>query len=239
MFYFDPTYLIIIPALILSLWASAKVNSTFNKYSRIGSRNGITGAQAARRVLDSHGLYHVQIEYVRGHLSDHYDPSTQTLRLSESVYGNSSTAAIGVACHEAGHAIQHAEEYAPLKLRQAIIPITNIGSRFGIYLFMIGLLISIFAGSDSILGMGMAWAGIALFSFTTVFQLVTLPTEFNASSRALEEIERSGILYADEIPSAKKVLNAAAMTYVAALAVSITQLLRLVLILSRFSNRRD
>ena len=239
MFYFDPTYLVIFPALIFSLWASARVNSTFNKYSRIGSRNGITGAQAARRVLDSHGLYHIQIEYVQGHLSDHYDPTTQTLRLSESVYGNTSTAAIGVACHEAGHAIQHAEEYAPLKLRQAIIPITNIGSRFGIYLFMIGLLISIFAGTESIFGMGMAWAGIALFSFTAVFQLVTLPTEFNASSRALEEIERAGILYADELPSAKKVLNAAAMTYVAALAVSITQLLRLVLILSRFSNRRD
>lgn len=239
MFYFDPTYLVIVPALILSLWASARVNSTFNKYSQIGSRNGITGAQAARRVLDSHGLYHVQIEYVRGHLSDHYDPSTQTLRLSESVYGNTSTAAIGVACHEAGHAIQHAEEYAPLKLRQAIIPITNIGSRIGMYLFMIGLIISIFAGSGSIFGMGMAWAGIALFSFTALFQLLTLPTEFNASSRALEEIEHAGILYADEIPSAKKVLSAAAMTYVAALAVSLTQLLRLVLILSRFSNRRD
>lgn len=239
MFYFDPTYLVIVPALIFSLWASARVNSTFNKYSRVASRNGITGAQAARRVLDSHGLYHVQIEYVSGHLSDHYDPTTQTLRLSESVYGNTSTAAIGVACHEAGHAIQHAEEYAPLKLRQAIIPITNIGSRIGIYLFMIGLIISIFAGTGSILGMGMAWAGIALFSFTAIFQLVTLPTEFNASSRALEEIERAGILYADEIPSAKKVLNAAAMTYVAALAVSLTQLLRLLLIISRFSNRRD
>ena len=239
MFYFDTSYFIIIPALILSLWASARVNSTFNKYSQIGSRNGLTGAQAARRVLDSHGLYHVQIEYVRGHLSDHYDPSTQTLRLSDSVYGNTSTAAIGVACHEAGHAIQHAEEYAPLKLRQAIIPITNIGSRVGIYLFMIGFMISIFAGSTNIFGMGMAWAGIALFSFTTVFQLITLPTEFNASSRALEEIERAGILYADEIPSAKKVLNAAAMTYVAALAVSITQLLRLIILLSRISGRRD
>ena len=238
MFYFDPTYLILIPALILSLWASAKVNSTFNKYSQIGTRNGMTGAQAARRVLDSHGLYHIQIEYVSGHLSDHYDPSAQVLRLSEDVYGNTSAAAIGVACHEAGHAIQHAEEYTPLKLRQAIIPITNIGSRIGVYLFMIGLIISAFAGSDSIFGMGMAWAGIALFSFTTVFQLLTLPTEFNASSRALEEIRHAGILYDDEIEGAKKVLSAAAMTYVAALAVSITQLLRLILILSRLSNRR-
>ena len=239
MFYFDPTYLVIIPALIFSLWASSRVNSTFNKYSGIGSRNGLTGAQAARKVLDSHGLYHIQIEYVNGHLSDHYDPSTQTLRLSESVYGNTSTAAIGVACHEAGHAIQHAEEYAPLKLRQAIIPITNIGSRFGIYLFMIGFLINIFSATNSIFGMGLAWAGIALFSFTAFFQLITLPTEFDASSRALNEIERAGILYQDEIPSAKKVLNAAALTYVAALAVSLTQLLRLVLLLSRFSNRRD
>lgn len=237
MFYFDPTYLVIIPALILSLWASARVNTTFNKYSRVGSRRGLTGAQAARRVLDNHGLYHVQIEYVRGHLSDHYDPSTQTLRLSESVYGNTSTAAIGVACHEAGHAIQHAEQYAPLKLRQAIIPITNIGSQFGIFLFMIGLVINIFASSDSMFGMGMAWAGIALFSFTAVFQLITLPTEFNASSRALEEIEHSGILYADEIPSAKKVLNAAAMTYVAALAVSLANLLRLFMMVNRNSRR--
>lgn len=169
MFYFDPTYLLLIPALILSLWASSRVSSTFNKYSRTPSRNGITGAQAARRVLDSHGLYHVQIEFVRGNLTDHYDPSAQVLRLSENVYGNTSTAAIGVACHEAGHAIQHAEAYAPLKLRKAIIPITNIGSRIGIYLFMIGLLINGFAGSQSIFGMGMAWAGIALFSFTTVF----------------------------------------------------------------------
>ena len=239
MFYFDPTYLLLIPALILSLWASSRVSSTFNKYSRTPSRNGITGAQAARRVLDSHGLYHVQIEFVRGNLTDHYDPSAQVLRLSENVYGNTSTAAIGVACHEAGHAIQHAEAYAPLKLRKAIIPITNIGSRIGIYLFMIGLLINGFAGSQSIFGMGMAWAGIALFSFTTVFQLLTLPTEFDASSRALREIERTGILYADELPSAKKVLNAAAMTYVAALAVSITQLLRLVLILGSRSGRRD
>ena len=232
-------FILVIPAVIFSLWAQAKVNSTFNEYSRHTTYSRMTGFEAARRILDANGLRHVHIERVAGHLSDHYDPSTQTLRLSDSVYGNTSTAAIGVACHEAGHAIQHAEEYAPLKLRQAIIPITNIGSRVGIYLFMIGFMISIFAGSTNIFGMGMAWAGIALFSFTTVFQLITLPTEFNASSRALEEIERAGILYADEIPSAKKVLNAAAMTYVAALAVSITQLLRLIILLSRISGRRD
>ncbi|MBR2459903.1 MAG: zinc metallopeptidase [Clostridia bacterium] len=238
MFFLDPTYLLLIPALILSLWASSRVNSTFKKYSRQPSRNGITGAQAARRVLDSHGLYDVQIEYVRGNLTDHYDPTAKVLRLSENVYGNVSAAAIGVACHEAGHAIQHAEAYTPLKLRQAIIPITNIGSRCGIYLFMIGFIIAGIAGSGSILGMGLAWAGIALFSFTALFQLLTLPTEFDASSRALNEIERAGILQYDEIPAAKKVLNAAALTYVAALAVSLTQLLRLVLILGNLSNRR-
>lgn len=238
MFYFDPTYLLLLPALIFSLWASARVNSTFNRYSDVRSRNGMTGAQAARRMLDNHGLYHVQIEYVRGHLSDHYDPSAQVLRLSEDVYGSTSTAAIGVACHEAGHAIQHAEEYAPLKVRQAIIPMTNIGSRIGMYLFLIGLIITAFAGSTPF-GEGIAWFGIALFSFTALFQLITLPTEFNASSRAIKEIESAGILYHDELPAAKKVLSAAALTYVAALAVSLTQLLRLVLILGRFSNRRD
>lgn len=238
MFYFDPTYLLLLPALIFSLWASARVNLTFNKYSDSRSRNGMTGAQAARRMLDNHGLYHVQIEYVQGHLTDHYDPSAQVLRLSENVYASTSTAAIGVACHEAGHAIQHAEEYAPLKFRQAIIPMTNIGSRIGMYLFLIGLLITAFAGSTPF-GEGIAWFGIALFSFTALFQLVTLPTEFNASARAIEEIESAGILYHDELPAAKKVLNAAALTYVAALAVSLTQLLRLVIILGRISNRRD
>lgn len=223
----------------MSLWASIKVNSTFNKYSHQFSRNGITAAQAARRVLDSHGLYNVRIEYVRGKLTDHYDPSLCVLRLSESVYSSTSSAAIGVACHEAGHAIQHAEQYLPLKIRRSIIPITNIGSTVGIWLFMIGLLLSALGETISFLAMGLAWAGIALFSFTALFQLVTLPTEFNASKRALAELEASGMLFPDELTSAKKVLDAAALTYVAALAVSITQLLRLVLILGRSSGRRS
>ncbi len=238
-FYFDSTYLLLIPALIMSLWASMKVNSTFNKYSKHFSRNGITAAEAARRVLDSHGLYTVRIERVRGKLTDHYDPSEYVLRLSDSVYSSTSAAAIGVACHEAGHAIQHAEQYFPLRVRQSIIPITNIGSTVGIWLFIIGLLLSALGETVSFLAMGLAWAGIALFSFTALFQLVTLPTEFNASKRALRELERSGILFSDELSDAKKVLDAAALTYVAALAVSITQLLRLILILGRNTGRRN
>lgn len=161
------------------------------------------------------------------------------LRLSDSVYSSTSTAAIGVACHEAGHAIQHSEQYLPIKIRQAIIPVTNIGSTVGIWLFIIGILLSAAGEAISFLALGLSWAGIALFSFTALFQLITLPTEFNASKRALEEIERTGILYPDEVQSANKVLKAAALTYVAALAVSLTQLLRLVLILGRSSGRRN
>lgn len=194
---------------------------------------------AARRVLDSHGLYHIKIERVRGNLTDHYDPSIGVLRLSDSVYSNTSAAAIGVACHEAGHAIQHSEQYLPIRIRQAIIPVTNIGSRVGIWLFVIGIIFSAFGNSTYYFAIGMAWAGIALFSFTAIFQLVTLPTEFDASHRALKEIENSGILTANELPAAKNVLNAAALTYVAALATSITQLLRLLLILNRSSGRRN
>lgn len=194
---------------------------------------GYTAAMAARAVLDANGLQNVAIEHVGGNLTDHYDPKQNVIRLSDSVYNSGSTAAIGVACHEAGHAIQHAEGYIPIKIRQAIIPITNIGSQLGLWLFLLGLLLSAFSETFVIV----AYIGLALFSFTALFQLVTLPTEYNASRRAMEAIESCGILNDKEQNSARKVLNAAALTYVAALAVSITQILRLLLILGRSNNR--
>ncbi len=222
--YFDWTYLVLVlPAILLATWASSNVRSTFKKYSAIRSRRGITGAQAARRVLDANGLQNVRIERISGNLTDHYDPKTNVIRLSDSVYDNPSTAAIGVACHEAGHAVQYAVDYAPIKLRAAIIPATNIGSKLAMPLILLGLL---FIHTDWYV---LAYAGIICFSLSTVFQLLTLPTEFNASRRAMEAIESSGLLYKDELPAAKKTLRAAALTYVAALAVSAAQLLRLIL----------
>ena len=193
---------------------------------------GITGAEAARRVLDANGLYSVKIASVRGELTDHYNPKDNTIYLSESVYNNSSTAAIGVAAHEAGHAVQHAKEYIPIKIRTAIVPATNFASKLSIPLILIGLL---FSSSSLIL---LAYLGVACFSMSTIFQLITLPTEFDASRRAINAISSCGILSRDEIGDAKKVLTAAAMTYVAALAVSLMQLLRLVLIVSGNSRRR-
>ena len=193
---------------------------------------GITGAEAARRVLDANGLYNVKIAAVRGELTDHYNPKDNTVYLSESVYNNPSTAAIGVAAHEAGHAVQHAKEYLPIKIRTAIVPATNFASRLSIPLILIGML---FSYSSLIL---LAYIGVACFSLSTIFQLVTLPTEFDASRRAIKAISSYGILSRDEIGDAKKVLTAAAMTYVAALAVSLMQLLRLVLLVSGNSRRR-
>lgn len=228
MFYFDSTYLIILPALIFAIWASGKVNSTFKKYEKNFCVKGYTAAMAARKVLDTNGLYNVQIERVHGRLSDHYDPRSNVIRLSEAVYNSTSTAAIGVACHEAGHAIQHAQNYFPLKIRSAIIPLTSIGSNIGIWLFIIGMFLSL---------QMLCLFGIILFSFTALFQLVTLPTEYNASSRAMRAIEQNGILTAEEQKNANAVLQAAALTYVAALAVSLTQLLRLILLFG--NNRRN
>ena len=189
---------------------------------------------ACRAVLDNKGLYSVSIEHVPGNLTDHYDPRANVIRLSDSVYNSTSAAAIGVACHEAGHAIQYAENYAPVKLRQAIIPITNIGSNLGIWIFILGIFLTMISQTFVIV----AYIGIGLFSFTALFQLITLPTEYNASSRAIASIERTGILDSEEIKAAKAVLSAAALTYVAALAASLSQLLRLLLILGRF-NRND
>ena len=232
--YFDWTYLVIVmPFVLLSLIASSSVNSTFKKYSKQYSRRGITGAQAAERVLRSNGVSGVRIERVAGNLTDHYDPKTNVIRLSDGVYDSTSTAAIGVACHEAGHAVQYAQSYAPIKLRAAIIPLTNIGSKLAMPLILIGLLLS-FAENFSFF---FVYLGIACFGLSLVFQLVTLPVEFNASRRAMSVLREESILSADELGGAKKVLNAAAMTYVASLAGTLLQLLRLISVVNN-SRRR-
>ncbi|MBQ8495375.1 MAG: zinc metallopeptidase [Clostridia bacterium] len=228
--FFDWTYVVyVLPAVIFAMWASAHVNSTYNKYKNQLSARGITGAQAARMVLDANGLYHVRIEQVAGELSDHFDPRTNVVRLSQGVYDNTSTAAIGIACHEVGHAIQHATGYVPVKIRTAIVPITNLGSKLSMPLILIGLVLGAFSEWMFML----VYAGIACFALSTVFQLVTLPTEFNASRRAMDSIQTYNILSDDELRGTRKVLTAAAMTYVAALAVSIMQLLRLLLLAGR------
>ena len=230
---FDWTYLVLVlPCVILSLWASSSVNSTFKRYSQVHSRRGITGAEAAQRVLSANGVRGVRIERVSGNLTDHYDPRTNVIRLSDSVYSSTSTAAIGVACHEAGHAVQYDVNYAPIKLRAAIIPITNIGSKLAMPLILLGIVLS-FLGNFSYT---LVYLGIACFSLSVVFQLVTLPVEFNASRRALRAIEDGQILTEDELKGARKTLSAAAMTYVAATAVAMAQLLRLLIL---FGGRRD
>lgn len=232
--YFDWTYVILVlPAMLFAMWASSKVNSTFNKYKNSYNSRRITGAQAARWVLDRNGLSNVKIEHIQGSLTDHYDPSTNIVRLSDAVYDNCSTVAVGIACHEVGHAIQHATNYAPVKIRTAIVPITNIGARISIPLILIGLLLASF-GEVFIM---LAYIGVACFALSTVFQLVTLPTEFNASNRALKTIDETGLLRGEEYDEAKKVLTAAALTYVATLAVSLTQLLRFLIIVGG-SRRR-
>lgn len=236
MFYIDWTYIILVmPFVIFSMIASAKVNSSFKKYSEVYSRRGLTAAEAARRVLNENGVSGVAIERVQGHLTDHFDPKSNTIRLSENVYDSTSVASIGVACHEAGHAVQHAVGYIPVKVRTAIVPITNIGSKLSMPLIVLGIFLSYFGEQYSII----AYIGVALFALCVVFQLVTLPTEFNASRRAIRAISDGGILYEDEVKGAKKVLFAAAMTYVAALAVTVMQLLRLVLIVAGSQRRRD
>ena len=220
-FYFDWTVLIVLPALVFTMWAQIKVNSTFDRYSKIYTSGRLTGAEAARRILDANGLYDVKIERVHGSLTDHYDPKKNVIRLSETVHDVSSVAAVGVAAHETGHAIQHARGYFPIRVRMAIIPVTRIGSMLSMPLFILGLLL---ASSPFIL------LGILLYSLITVFQLVTLPVEFNASRRAMQTLESQGILYKEELDGAYSVLSAAAMTYVAALATSLLTLLRLLVI---------
>ncbi|MBQ8818232.1 MAG: zinc metallopeptidase [Clostridia bacterium] len=229
LFRFDWTILIVLPALFISIWAQIKVSSTYHKYSSVRTKRNVTGYAAARAILDANGLHYVKIEHVRGHLTDHYDPRANVIRLSDSVYGSDSAAAVGVAAHEAGHAVQYAQDYAPIKLRMAIIPVTRFGSMLAIPLFFIGLILA----SDLFM-----LFGIVLYSAVALFQLVTLPVEFNASARALRAIDGAQILTNDELAGAKRVLSAAAMTYVAALLTSLLTLLRLLVLAGGRSNRR-
>ncbi|MDY3772425.1 MAG: zinc metallopeptidase [Candidatus Faecousia sp.] len=229
---FDWTYVVLVlPCILLSLWASANVNSTFKRYSGQYSRRGLTGAQAAERVLRSNGVTNVRIERVSGNLTDHFDPRSNVIRLSDNVYGNTSTAAIGVACHEAGHAVQYAQDYAPIRIRSAVIPATNLGSKLAMPLILLGLLI----GFKGDLSYFLVYLGIGCFGLSLVFQLVTLPVEFDASRRAMAAIAQSELLTEEEQRGARKTLSAAALTYVAATAVALSQLLRLLLL---FGGRR-
>lgn len=221
-YYFDPTYLLVLIGVAISLIASAKVKGTYAKYSKVRSRSGMTGAQAADRILKSAGLYEVRIEHIAGSLTDHYDPRTKVLRLSDSVYGSASVAAIGVAAHECGHAIQDDRSYAPLRIRNTLVPAANIGTQAAWPIILVGL----FLGSSSFL----INLGILLFSLGVLFQIVTLPVEFDASARAIRILGDSGILYEEEVKQTRKVLSAAAMTYVAAAAASILSLLRLLIL---------
>ncbi len=226
-FFFDPTMILVIPGIILTLWAQAKVQSAYSKYSRVRTRSGVTGAQVARDILNRSGLQSVTVEPIQGELTDHYDPREGVLRLSEGVYGSQSIAALGIAAHEAGHAIQHAERYGALVLRTAIAPAAATGSQLGIWLFMIGFFIAAFAHG------AFAWlidVGLILFSVAVFFTIVTLPVEFNASKRAIAILEKGGYLTLDEVPEAKKVLDAAAMTYVAAAATAVLTLIRLLIL---------
>lgn len=226
------SYLIfMLPALLLGIWAQAKVKGTFNKYSKVNNSRNMTGEQAARMILDQNGLRYVRIERVNGNLTDHYDPQEEVIRLSSKVYGSTSISAIGVAAHEAGHAVQHAEEYGPIKLRNAILPVCNFGSSIGPIMIMIGC---IFASSK--FGYDLIFWGIVLFSLVAVFQLITLPVEFDASSRALRVIRDSGMFAEEDVKGTKKVLSAAAMTYVAAL---ITSVMQIIYYVTRFLGGRD
>lgn len=240
-YYFDWSYLVlVVPALLFSLWVSARVNSTFKKYSAMRNARGMTGAEAARAVLNANGVTDVRIEYVSGNLTDHYDPKEKVIRLSQDVYDAATPAAVGVAAHEAGHAAQYAANYLPIRIRAAIIPATNIGSKLSVPLIILGLLLPglrIFAPYTEFFNL-IAWIGVACYSLCVLFQLVTLPTEFNASRRAVAAIERCGLLLPEEQQGAKKVLKAAALTYVAALSASLAQLLRLIIIVGG-RQRRD
>lgn len=228
--WFDPTYILVIIGAVICLIASARVKSTFHKYSAYRSMSNLTGAQAAERILHRAGIYDVSIRHIRGSLTDHYDPRNKTLSLSDSVYGQTSVAAIGVAAHECGHAIQHQKSYAPLSIRGAIVPVANFGSTLAWPLIVIGVLFSSNTGSFLI------HLGIFLFSFAVLFQLITLPVELNASNRAIKILGDTGILNSQELPMTRKVLGAAALTYVAGAAAAILQLLRLLIL---FGGRND
>ena len=231
-YFIDYWYIVlVVPAMILAAWAQFRVKSTFNKYSKVPNSRRVTGAYAAQAILSYYGITNVRIERVNGTLTDHFDPKTNVIRLSDGVYDSTSVAAIGVACHEAGHAAQHAEGYAPIRIRNSILPVCNIGSKLGIPLALIGL----FMGAEPII-----YVGIALYAGIFIFHLATLPVEFNASRRAISVIDATDLLYDDEIGGAKKVLSAAAMTYVASMLVALANVLRFALrILAMNSRRRD
>ena len=229
-YYYDPTYILVLIGAVLSLWASATVKSTYNKYSRVYSYSGLTGAQAAAQILRQAGIYDVRIEHVSGNLTDHYDPKARVLRLSDSVYGSNSVAAIGVAAHECGHAIQDQEDYVPLRFRSAFVPVANLGTQVAFPILLLG----VFLGSSHFL----IQVGLLCFFFGVLFQLITLPVEFNASGRAVRILREIGMMFDDELSKTKKVLSAAAMTYVAAAAASILSMLRLIILFGG-NRRRD
>ena len=239
LFWGDWTVLVLIPAMIFAFWAQINVQMTFSRFKQVRNRRRLTAADVARRILDANGLNYVQIQRVSGELTDHYDPRAQVVRLSDSVYDSTSVAAIGVAAHEVGHACQHAEDYVPLRIRSAIIPMTRIGSMLAMPVFILGLLFAQLSLYGNMVGDVFMMLGILLFSLSTLFQLVTLPTEFNASARALKTLESYGILDEDELVGARSTLRAAALTYVAALASSLASLLRLLLIFGGSRSRRD
>ena len=229
-YYYDPTYILVLIGAVLSLWASATAKSTYNKYSRVYSYSGLTGAQAAAQILRQAGIYDVRIEHVSGNLTDHYDPKARVLRLSDSVYGSNSVAAIGVAAHECGHAIQDQEDYVPLRFRSAFVPVANLGTQVAFPILLLG----VFLGSSHFL----IQVGLLCFFFGVLFQLITLPVEFNASGRAVRILRETGMMSDDELSKTKKVLSAAAMTYVAAAAASILSMLRLIILFGG-NRRRD
>ena len=223
----DVTYILVLVAALFSIWASIRVNTTYNKYEKVRSMSGLTGAMAAERILHSQGIYDVRVEHVSGNLTDHYDPSKKVVNLSDSVYGSTSVSAVGVAAHECGHVIQHARGYVPITIRTALVPIVNFASRLSMPLILIGLILGY---------VGLAKIGVVLFCGVLIFQLVTLPVEFDASARAMRVLDSLGILYGEEIKGARKVLTAAALTYVAAVVSTALQVFRLVLLIN---NRRD
>lgn len=226
--YFDVYYVVlVVPMIILSLVAQGMVSSRFKKYSKVNTMRNLTASEAVRQILDNNGLYNVKIESVSGNLTDHFDPKANVIRLSDSVRNSSSVAAVGVAAHEAGHAVQHAKGYAAIKLRNSLVPAANLGSRLSIPLIIVGLVLM---GAESMLGGFIVYLGIALFGLAVLFQIVTLPVEFDASNRAIKTLSGGGYLYQEEVGMVKKVLAAAALTYVAAAATSVAQLLRLILI---------
>lgn len=227
MFYiggYDGTYVLVILAFLLTLFASFGVKTVFAKYSKITNRNGITGSMAARKILDMNGLYHVRVERISGNLTDHFDPQTNVIRLSDDVFDSANVASVGVAAHEAGHAVQYAKDYSPIKVRNSLVPVVNISNAVSMPLFVLGLILG---------RTGLSYLGVILFSAALLFQLVTLPVEFNASRRAIKILSKGNFLYEDELTGARKVLSAAAMTYVAGTAATALQLLRLLLILRR------